>query len=483
MGTKGVLRPASWVLSFFVVTSLGGDRLAAQDEGISDVGVEAVSPPTPRHVASPAIPDQRQPKVLNRGPLHEAFAEPVSMQLSIGLVAPEEPPPNIEEVPPENRPQGQEFAWIPGYWSWDVDRHGYIWVGACWRAAPPGMAWMPGYWFQAPHGWRWIAGFWAPAEAREIEYLPAPPMVTDMDPPRSAPSPDTIWIPPCMYWIRGQYLQRPGYWLAAQPDWVWTPSHYLWTPRGYVFAEGHWDYSLERRGVLFAPVSFETSDYRRLGYTYSPSIVINLGSPEISLFAYPRYGHYYFGDYYDESYLRIGIYPWFDGRRLHLWDDPVYEHNRWSHQQSDPRWEEHERSEYRRRHDDQALRPAWTYREQKARLAKLPESQRLALQVTQPFTVAVANRKSRLTFERTEADARPQLSRHATAVRTFRDQRKRWESPTKNQEALTPPRTERVTIPAPPVVGKPGATGTSPKDPPPRPTDENKDPANKDLRT
>src|ERR1035437_2745514 len=179
------LRPATLVIALLVVTPLGGYRLAAQD--------------TP-----PATPAQEQPEVLSRGPVHEAFAAPVDMQLEEGLVAPGQPPPNIEEVPPAERPQGQQFVWIPGYWAWDADRNGYIWVSACWRVAPPTMSWMPGYWSQVAGGWEWAAGFWAPVGVREIEYLPVPPPTDDLEPNGPAPSPDTIWVPPCMYWVQGQ---------------------------------------------------------------------------------------------------------------------------------------------------------------------------------------------------------------------------------------------------------------------------------------
>jgi hypothetical protein len=198
----------------------------------------------------PAVPAQEQPEVLSRGPVHEAFAEPVTLQQQSGLIASERPPQDIVEVPPNERPQGQQFVWIPGYWSWDADRNGYIWVSACWRVAPPKMSWVPGYWSQVSGGWEWIAGFWTPVGVKEIEYLSAPPTVGDLEPYGPAPSTDTIWVPPCMYWIQGQYVRRAGYWLAAQSDWVWVPAHYVSTPRGYIFAAGHWDYSLERRGVF-----------------------------------------------------------------------------------------------------------------------------------------------------------------------------------------------------------------------------------------
>ena len=123
----------------------------------------------------PPTPAQEQPEVLTRGPVHEAFAEPVNLQVQAGLVAPQQPPANIEEMPPAERPEGAQFVWVPGYWSWDGDRNAYIWVSACWRAAPPNMDWVPGYWAQVPEGWEWVAGFWAPASAQRIEYLPAPP--------------------------------------------------------------------------------------------------------------------------------------------------------------------------------------------------------------------------------------------------------------------------------------------------------------------
>ncbi|MEI6210242.1 MAG: hypothetical protein WCR06_01325 [bacterium] len=408
------------VMAFLAVTLLGGEWLGAQD-------------------APPATPAQEQPEVLSRGPVHEAFAAPVDLQLEEGMVTPSQPPAIIEEVPPAEKPQGQQFVWIPGYWSLDADRSGYIWVSACWRVAPPKMSWVPGYWSQAPGGWKWVSGFWTPAGAQEFVYLPAPPAVADVEPRDAAPSADTIWVPPCMYWVQGQYTRRDGYWLAAQPDWIWAPSHYVWTPRGYVFADGHWDYALERRGVLFAPVYFPASVYGRSGYTYSPSVVLDIGLLQVSLFAYPRYSHYYFGDYYDDAYLRVGIYPWFDSRRLHTWYDPIYEHDRWQHHRTEPRWEARERDTYRRSRDDKSLRPARTYREQEARLAKLPEPQRRAHQVAQPIAVAAANRETPLKFERINTGERQKIVKQATASHEFSEDRSHWEAKAASPRTVVEP--------------------------------------------
>ncbi len=424
-------RSASWIISFLAATSLGSHQLSAQDT--------ATTPP--------AAPAQEQPEVLSRGPVHEAFAGPVTMKSQAGLIVPLQPPPNIQEVPPAEKPQGSQYAWIPGYWSWDADRLGYIWVSACWRAAPPNMSWVPGYWVQVSGGWEWISGYWAPANAREIVYLPAPPAVEDLEPVTLQPSPDMIWVPPCMYWSEGRYIRRAGYWLTAQPNWVWIPSHYVMTPRGYIFAEGHWDYTLERRGVLFAPVYFPPAVYGRVAFTFSPSIVVDVGLLQVSLFAYPRYCHYYFGDYYDSVYLSIGIFPWFESRRYHTWYDPIYEHGRWRHH-AEPRWEEHTRDEYRRRCDDRNLRPAHTFREQESRLSRLPEPQRHTSQLVQPIESA-AVRKTPMKYERIDTDARQKISRQSTAVHTYSDNRNRWESSAAGSRTTQPSAEHRTTVTRP----------------------------------
>ena len=46
----------------------------------------------------PPVPSQEQPEVLTSGPVHEAFAEPVNLQVQAGLVAPQQPPANIVET-------------------------------------------------------------------------------------------------------------------------------------------------------------------------------------------------------------------------------------------------------------------------------------------------------------------------------------------------------------------------------------------------
>lgn len=179
---------------------------------------------------------------------------------------------------------------------------------------------------------------------------------------------------------------------------------------------------------------------------------------------------------------------------------------------------ERERETYNRRRADRNLRPARTYREQESRLARMSEPQRRTSRVAQPLSVAVTDRQTPLRFKRIDTDARQELSRQATAVRTFRDDRNRWESTTKDSRTardhrgtVTAPAERRSTIesssdrrgtvtapaehsergqpsrgvnvpepqwvpiPVLPVVGNSGSRGTLRRGPPDRPSDEDSD--------
>jgi hypothetical protein len=392
---------------------------------------------------APPIPAEEQPEVLTRGPVNEAFAQPVNFEDRAGFSAPREPPPYIEEIPPAQRPAGGQFAWVPGYWAWDSERDGYIWVSGCWRAVPPDMYWVPGYWARGARDWQWVAGFWAPVGNNAIEYLPAPPELTNVGPPGPPPSPDRMWVPPFYYWHQGQYVQRPGYWIGAQADWVWVPTHYVWTPRGYVLAPGHWDYTLERRGVLFAPVYFPRHVYARPGASYALSIVVDLGGLQLGLFSRPQYNHYYFGDYYDNSYARIGIFPWYEFERRHTWYDPIYVQARWRHHRNEPRWEQHNRQEYDRRRSDASLRPPRTYRELESRLSRMPEPQRRNFEIAAPLERVAARRTTGIEFERSKPEARQQIPKHSREVRKFVEERSQREVRGVDPRAGRPAQEER----------------------------------------
>ena len=398
-------------------------------------------PAAPQPADLPPQPAQEQPEVLTRGPVHEAFAQPLTTQSQPGSTIDTPPPATITETPPAERPTETACSWVPGYWSWDAERNSYIWVSGCWRQAPPRMNWVPGYWSQVPAGWQWVPGYWAPTAPQDAVYLPPPPAVADIQPPGVPPSPDEFWVPGCWYWYQGHYVSRSGYWLHQQPGWIWAPSYCTWTPRGYIFVEGHWDFALERRGVLFAPVCFPARAATSVSIAFSPGITMNVSVLSTSMFACPREAHYYFGDYYDDTYLRVGIYPWFDCVRIGSWHDPLFIYARWDHHRTDPRWEEHARQEFVQRHDNRNLRPPRTYREQETHLARLPASQRNSQQLARPASTLIATPTAPGRMQRADAATHQNDVQQSQAAHNVRDERSHRES--------APPATQAPSAQAP----------------------------------
>ena len=222
---------------------------------------DAPPPPIGRRWFTPAAGDGGE--VLTRGPVHEAFAQPLQGDTANPLVVPKQPPAPIEEEPPAAKPDGENVLWVSGYWAWDDDRKDFLWVSGIWRDAPPGQVWVAGYWGAVDGGFQWTGGFWTPAKQQDVEYLPPPPASLDNGPNTAAPSENDVWVPGNFMYRETRYVWRPGFWSRAQADWIWIPAHYVWTPGGYVFVDGYWDYPLVRRGVMFAPVYFANPIYRR----------------------------------------------------------------------------------------------------------------------------------------------------------------------------------------------------------------------------
>jgi len=251
----------------------------------------------PNLPAAPVASEEAEP--LLRGPLHEAFAEPVPLNPQAATIVPKQPPEPIEELPPEAKPADENSIWIPGYWAWDDEREDFIYVSGVWRVPPQDRRWVPGYWAQADGGYQWVSGFWAPIEVEEVQYLPDPPQSLESGPNSPAPSTEHYWVSGNWCYQNDRYAWRPGYWNTYREGWVWVPAHYVWTPLGAVFVDGYWDCPFSRRGVVFAPVCFPRPIYLRRGYCYTPSVVIDVSHLLMHLFVHPRRCHYYWGDYYD----------------------------------------------------------------------------------------------------------------------------------------------------------------------------------------
>lgn len=400
--------------------------------------------------------DDQGAQVLTRGPVHEAFAEIVSYNPEPGVVVGKAPPEPIEEVPPEIRPAGDNISWIPGYWGWDDERDDYLWISGTWRSLPPGRQWTTGYWSTTGQHHQWISGYWAESSAGETAYLPKPPATVEAGPNTEAPSGDHAWTPGSWVWNRERYAWRPGYWAEGRSDWDWIPAHYVWTPRGYVFVDGYWDYSFERRGVLYAPVYFQSGYRSRPGYSYSPVIAIGLAAVMEHLFLRPNYHHYYFGDYYDRRYRDGGYYSpraYQSSRHGH---DPVYSYRRWAHRQ-DRDWERRDMASYEYRRDHESARPPRTWADQK-RLGRDPAaSKERHLLMAAPFEQMAKRKDSPVRVEAVSVKEKRKLADLSRDVRKLREQRRTLEAEGGNPAGGKTGREikpTKVKLPASPIVGR-----------------------------
>ena len=310
---------------------------------------------TPARVNEPVVKEGVE--VMARGPVHEAFAAPSLERPLPTQVVPKKPPDPIEELPPDEKPAGEHVIWIPGYWAWDEEAKGFLWISGFWRVPPPGRQWMPGNWQETEDGWQWTSGFWSAADLQEVTYLPAPPPSIDQGPSTPAPDANSTYVQGCWMHRESRYLWRPGFWLGFQPDWVWIPAHYVWTPGGYVFVDGFWDRPFERRGFLFAPIRVAPA-LLATPWTYVPQYVVQPDFLMGALFVRPSHCHYYFGDYFEAGYRRSGFVPWCDYRGGRESYDPNFAFYR--HHHGDPGWERNLRGYYAGRTSGEIPRPPRT---------------------------------------------------------------------------------------------------------------------------
>jgi hypothetical protein len=414
-------------------------------------------------------------EVLTRGPVHEAFAELTASDGDAGLVVQKAPPAAIEEIPPEERPEGDNYAWIPGYWGWDEQRNDFLWISGIWRIPPPDCNWTPGYWAQTDGGFQWVAGFWLANEVEGVNYLPAPPESLEAGPQGDPISQDQVWIPGSWVWPVDHYVWQPGYWLDARPDWVYTPTHYNRTPRGYVYVNGYWDYPIANRGVLFAPVYFNQPVYAQPAFSYSPSVLIEVGGLTNNLFRYPRYNHYVFGDYYGDESIHLGIVPWFQLDIGHHDYDPIYSHQRWDRGRHDSHWSDQMQSDYRHRRETVDARPPRVFVDAQTSAQALPEGKPNNFVNAKTLQEVASEKNSSIKLIKMDQGERDNLGKTGKDLRKFTEERVQRETVQASQTGAAPSqgpaaKMEKLAIPKSPIKSVATSVKNDSKAPPVLPT-------------
>lgn len=264
---------------------------------------------------------------MPRGPVHEAFAEPVQLTPLASPVIEEKPPVDITETP-ANRPSGADMQWIEGYWGWNENVEKYLWVSGVWRKTPPGRRWEAGRWDQTDGGHQWVPGSWLPqdTETAAVSGFQNVPESVEAGPNQPEPD-DSFWVPG--NWkptetpaeetppgISDGYSWRPGSWSPAYDDWVWVPEHYSWTPEGCRMVAGYWDYPWLVRGTMHACCEQPTENYE--------PVALNTEDRFTKLWTDPQTGSYYYGDYYGKN--NPGYMPWHQYHQQNRGYDPLYCH-------------------------------------------------------------------------------------------------------------------------------------------------------------
>lgn len=419
---------AAWLIGLFVAFGLIG-IVRGQDPADN---------PTP-----PMPPGQ---EVQTRGPVHESFAQPVVYDPKPGPVIPRPPPRPIEEMPPDQKPEGANVRWIPGYWAWDDSRRDYLWISGVWRNIPPGRQWNPGYWHEVEGGVQWAPGAWTPTQSQgPQQYYPAPPASIESGPNSPMPADGSVWSPGCWVWADTRYAWQPGFWVPPQPNWVWIPPQYVWSPGGYMFVPGYWDRPLATRGVMFAPVYFSQPVYAQPAFVYTPAITIAAGGLMASLFVRPSFGVYYFGDYYAANYASVGIYPWFTFHQSRFGYDPMFAYYSVTYARTNPRWvvEQREAFLYRREHVE--ARPFHTY----AEMARVADARR---SFATPLARLAAEHPA--AFARVEAVEQRRIVQHAAQVQRFQQERAVREVALRERAEAAPNRPHAAEMPRSPIAAE-----------------------------
>jgi hypothetical protein len=158
-----------------------------------------------------------------------------------------------------------------------------------------------------------------------------------------------------------------------------------------LYNSGYWDYPLEDRGLLFAPVYFNEALWDDPGWYFQPYWYVGFRPLLSALWFWPRWGWFFFGDWWGRHHWGWGSRPWFGwGSRF---GDPLFGYFRWANR-GNPGWYTGLRNTYLGRQNGTLAQPARTFAAQRGTaglvrglnqapanmgLASLPASQRVGI--------------------------------------------------------------------------------------------------------
>jgi hypothetical protein len=210
---------------------------------------------------------------------------------------------------------------------------------------------------------------------------------------------------------------------------------------------------------MFAPVYYPQPVYAQPSFAFTPSITITGSAITANLFVQASTNQYFFGDFYAQNYVSVGIVPWFSfsfATGPPVYYDPLFSFYAVVNIRQNPRWIVETRQTYVLRQQNIALRPPRTYLEQ----TRLVERNAMLSRemgafdhraMGMPLARLAADRNMKL--ERVSQAERQQIRQQVAQLHQVREARFRQERESARSGPLDRPRT--VNMPHSPVAAHP----------------------------
>ena len=348
-----------------------------------------------------------------------------------------EPPQPIQEMPPDQKPAGQNIQWIPGYWagtSRATTSSGSAASGASRRPIVSGFPATGTKSTGATSGSR-EPGF---RSVRETRAKPAVVLAPAPAEPRSrsqhAPALSQRELDSRLLVLASVGIRLAARILGGRPAQLDLDARALCLdPEWLSLRAGYWDLPVANRGLMFAPVYYPQPVYAQPNFVFTPSIGIVGSAVTANLFVQASTNQYMFGNFYAQNFVSVGITPWFSfsfATGPPLFYDPLFSYYAVINVRQNPGWVAAVREQYVLRRDRVELRPPNTYIEQTriiernvniTRNVTVVDHRELAMPLSRLAADPVAGRGMRMV--KVEEAERQQFRQQVAQLHQFREQR------------------------------------------------------------